>query len=167
MQVSCDASPFGIGAVLSHIGSDGEEHPVAYASRTLSDAERNYAQFERETLAFIYAVKRFHKYLYGRTFSIMTDHKPLIGVFGPGRSIPNMASSRMVRWCLILQAYKYDIRHRSGDCNQNADALSFTLRSGADFNATARRSHTPVGHLGWYADHFSGHRSQHYPRPGA
>ena len=124
VQVSCDASPFGIGAVLSHIGSDGEEHPVANASRTLWDAERNYVQFEREALAVIYAVKRFHKYLYGRTFSIMTDPKPLIGVFGPGRSIPNMASIRMVRWCLILQAYKYDIRHRSGDCNQNADALS-------------------------------------------
>ena len=65
LQIACDASPYGVGAVLSHIMPDGSDRPVAFASRTLSAAEKGYDQLNKEALAIIFGVKKFHKYLYG------------------------------------------------------------------------------------------------------
>lgn len=75
--VQTDASGYAIGAVLSN--TDGR--PVAYASRSLNKAERNYPTIEKELLAIVWAVKHFRPYLYGRSFKILTDHKPLIYLF--------------------------------------------------------------------------------------
>ena len=110
---------------LQDRGSTGtRDQPVAYASRILSKAERGYSQLDKEELAMLFAVKKFHLCLYGRYFKIYTDQKPLLGLLSPEKATPIMASSRMQRWALTLLAYKYKLVYRPGRDNCNGDALS-------------------------------------------
>ena len=81
------------GLVLSHTLDDGE-HPVAFTSRTLIKAERNYSQIKKEALALVYRVKKFHKYLYGRCFTLITDHKPLLSILSAKAEVPSVAAQR-------------------------------------------------------------------------
>ena len=122
LVMTCDASPYGIGAVLSHKTDRGEQ-PIAYVSRTLTSAEKNYSVLEKESLAIIFGIKKFHQYIYGHRVQIITDHKPLIGLFREDKAIPTMAASRIQRWALTLAAYEYEIMYRVGSKN-NADGLS-------------------------------------------
>lgn len=121
--VSTDASPYGVGAVLSHIVK-GEERPVLFASATLSPAEKNYSQLQREALAIIFAVKKFDRYLYGKEFWIYTDHQPLKELFNPEKNNHAVAAARLQRWAIILSSYKYKIFYRPGSKMGNADMLS-------------------------------------------
>ena len=124
LKVYCDASPKGLGACLTHVMANGVEQPVAYASRSLREAEQNYAQIEREALSIIFAVKRFHQYLYGRKFVLVTDHQPLCKIFGEKEGVPALAAARMQRWALLLGAYQFSIQHIPGKLNVCADCLS-------------------------------------------
>ena len=81
---------------------DGTEWPVAFASRSLSAAERNYLQLEKEGLAIIFGVKCFYQYLYGCHFIIFSDHQPLQHLFSETKAVPPMASGRIQRWALTL-----------------------------------------------------------------
>ncbi|KAI5721603.1 hypothetical protein M8J77_022863 [Diaphorina citri] len=112
--LTTDASNFALGAVLSQ-----NDHPIAYASRTLNDHEKNYSTIEKELLAIVWATKHFRPYLFGQKFKIITDHRPLTWLFNLKE--PN---SKLVCWRLKLEEYDYEIEYKPGKQNSNADALS-------------------------------------------
>ncbi|CAG2246897.1 unnamed protein product [Mytilus edulis] len=117
--VSCDASGSAIGYILSQIGEDQKEHVIGYGGRALTPAEKNYTVTEQEMLALVSAVAYFHVYLVTNKFTIYTDHKALTWL----QTIKH-TNSRLIRWALKLQEYKFDVIHRLGSRNQNCDALS-------------------------------------------
>jgi hypothetical protein len=116
--VTTDASNQALGAILSQ-GPIGEDKPIAYASKTLAGAERNYSTTEKELLAIVFTCKQFRQYVFGRKFIVVTDHKPLTWVFNV-----KDPSSRLLKWRIKLYEFDFEIIYKEGKRNTNADALS-------------------------------------------
>ncbi|KAI2665215.1 Retrovirus-related Pol polyprotein from transposon 17.6 [Labeo rohita] len=114
-----DTSDTGLGAVLSQV-QEGEEHPVLFISRKLSPAETRYAAVEKEALAVKWAVLELKYYLLGRRFTLLTDHAPLQWM-----ARAKETNARVTRWFLALQDFHFEVRHRAGVANANADGLSW------------------------------------------
>ena len=103
---------------------DGVDRPIAFVSRTLTLAEKKYSQPEKEGLTVAFGVCKFNQYLMGRSFAILSDHKPLQYLFSADRPVPVMTSARIQRRALTLSAYQYDIAFKAGGLQGNADVLS-------------------------------------------
>ena len=116
--VSTDASDKAIGGVLSQL-HDGQDRVLAYWSRQLSKAERNYSTIEREALAAVGAIKEFYPYLYGFPFKLITDHNPLTSL----KDIKD-TGGRLARWLLFLQQFNFTVEYKKGTQHSNADTLS-------------------------------------------
>jgi len=113
-----NASTLGLGAVLTQNFPEGER-VIAYASRTLKPAERNYTATKLECLAVVWGIRRMRDYLEGYRFTVVTDHQSLKWL----KNLDN-PSGRLGRWVFELQQYNYEIRYRRGALNKVADALS-------------------------------------------
>uniref|UniRef100_A0A1X7U211 RNA-directed DNA polymerase n=1 Tax=Amphimedon queenslandica TaxID=400682 RepID=A0A1X7U211_AMPQE len=119
MILQTDASNRGLGAVLSQIGEDGEEHPIVYISRKLLPREEKYAVVEKECLAVVWAIQTLKVYLYGQHFRIQTDHHALYWL-----DRMKSKNERLSRWSLYLQEWNFRVEYRKGTENGNADGLS-------------------------------------------
>ncbi|XP_062373903.1 uncharacterized protein K02A2.6-like [Sardina pilchardus] len=122
--VTCDASAIAIGAVMSQL-QGGVERPIAFASRALSPTEQRYSVGEREALACLWACERWHMYLYGRKFTLRTDHQALttlLATSGTGHK-----PLRLHRWADRLQQYNYGLQFTPGRDNVVADLLSRSI----------------------------------------
>ena len=127
--VAADASNHGVGAVISHTFTDRTEKAIIHAARSLTPAERNYSQVEKEALALIFAVKKIHKMLFGRHFTLLTGHKPLLSIFGSKKGIPVYSASRLQWWAIILRGYDFSIQYRRTTEFSLADALLRLIRT--------------------------------------
>ena len=114
-----DASGFGLGAILSQLDDNNEEHPIAFASRKLQPREFKLATIEKECLAIVWAVETFRYYLFGRKFKLQTDHIPLVWL-----NQVKDKNRKLLRWSLTLQEYEMEYEYKAGAKNVDTDALS-------------------------------------------
>ena len=117
--IHCDASKTGVGGVLVQKTQEGDEYPIAFVSKKLNKAQKNYSVTEQECLAAIVSLKRFRAYVEGHKFTIITDHASLKWLMSQ-----TDLHSRLARWALKLQGFTFEIEHRSGKLNLVPDALS-------------------------------------------
>lgn len=124
LVLATDASPYGVGAVLSHQYPNGTERPLQYASQTLNRTQQKYSQVDKEAYAIIFGIRKFHQYLYGRKFTLVTDNKPVSQIFSETKGLPTMSAMRMQHYAAFLQTFDYKIRYRRSSDHCNADAMS-------------------------------------------
>ena len=111
-EIIVDASPVGLGVILVQDTID-ERFVISYASRALTPVEQRYWQTEREALAVVFGCERYHLYVMGSRFTVVTDHKPLVSIYNNLQSNP---PARIERWTLRLQRYDMTVVYRPGHC---------------------------------------------------
>lgn len=124
LMLTCDASSVGVGAVLLQVYPDDTTRPISFASQKLKKEQLNSSVIQKEAFAIFWAVNKFNQYLWGNEFILLTDHKPLVALFGENKGIPQMAAGRLQRWALFLSGFKYVIRYVKGKDNAGANGLS-------------------------------------------
>ncbi|XP_051160432.1 uncharacterized protein K02A2.6-like [Leptopilina boulardi] len=124
LKLVADASKDGIGAALLHVFPNGDERPIAFASRILRCSEKNYSVIHKEALAIYWSVCKFYQFLVGNKFMLCSDHKPLLALFGEKNGIPKMAAGRLQRWAVFLSSFDYTLEYIKGIDNGAADGLS-------------------------------------------
>ncbi|EYC28568.1 hypothetical protein Y032_0007g3292 [Ancylostoma ceylanicum] len=122
--VAADVSNYGIGVVLSHRSPNGSEKAKYHASRALTSTQQKYSQIEKEALALIFAVQKFHRFVHGRHFTLRTDHKPLLAIFGSKKGVPVYSANCLQRWATTLLNYNFTIEYVNTKDFGQADALS-------------------------------------------
>ncbi|XP_055907413.1 uncharacterized protein LOC129942469 [Eupeodes corollae] len=114
LVLATEASPFAVGAVLSHIFSDGSERPIQYATQTLSDVQQRYSQIDREAYAIVFGIKKMYHYVWGCRFTLVIDNKPISQIFQLEKGCQHCQQ----RVCSIMQFFwnpltmKYDASDR-------------------------------------------------------
>ena len=121
--IACDASSLGIEGTLFHRYLDSSESPIANVSKILSKSQRNYSEIQKEALAIVFAVKKFFQYLFGQKFILVTDHEPLLAVYGNKKS-SGLVANCLARWALYLNQFDFQIEYRGTTDHQNTAALS-------------------------------------------
>ncbi|KAJ8038565.1 hypothetical protein HOLleu_16024 [Holothuria leucospilota] len=119
-ELILDASPVGLSTIRSQTDESGITNIVAAASSSLTPVEQRYSQTEREALGVTWGILHFHLYLFGKPFSVITDHKPLVPLFNSPKSNP---PTRIERWILELHSYSFTTVYRPGS-NNPADFMS-------------------------------------------
>ena len=128
--VAADACNTGIGGVLLQRYADGTEKAVFHVSKSLTPAQRNYSQIEKEAFALVCTVERLKKFVWGRHFLLQTDHRPLLALFRTSQTkgLSERTAARLRRWALGLVGYDFEIEYvRTSEFGQ-ADALSRLIR---------------------------------------
>lgn len=95
--LATDANPYGVGAVLSHRYLDGSERVIQYASDTLRDTQKKYTQIDKEAYAIVFGIKKFHNFLYGKRFTLLTDNKPISQIFNSLKDLPAYSAHAALR----------------------------------------------------------------------
>ena len=127
--VAADASSYGWGGVLMHKFDNGSLKPVWHVSGSFTKAERNYAQVQREALALVRTLKKFHRFVYGQHFELQTDHQPLLIIFGAKTGIPVYTAARLQRYAETLLAYDFTIKYVKTESFAYADFISRLIAS--------------------------------------
>ena len=153
VQLITDASSVGVGAALLLVLPDGSEQPISYASRSRTGTERKYAQVEKEAAAVSYGVSRFHHFLYGRHFTLVTDNRALSKILSPTKRLPSLAAARLQRYALQLATYSYGVELRKSEHMHIADSLS---RLAVPCSAEEEREINEDGVVGCYIMYMDG-----------
>ena len=122
-RIICDASHDGLGAVLEHYSASGW-HPISFASRYLNPAEKKYSTNELELIAVVWATEYFRNYIYGRYFTVISDHKALLTLLNSSPKGNKTFISRLTQWNDPLVSYDFKVEHRQGSKTKMVDYLS-------------------------------------------